>query len=34
MDFSKQENWNGLLFPTPGDLPDSGMEPESLCLLR
>ena len=25
-DFSKQEYWSGLPFPTPGDLPDPGME--------
>ena len=28
MGFLKQEYWNGLLFPPPGDLPDSGIEPE------
>ena len=28
--FSKQEYWNGLPFPTPGDLPDPGIEPVSL----
>ena len=22
MEFSRQEHWSGLLFPTPGDLPD------------
>ena len=32
MEFSRQEYWSGLLFPTPGDLPDSGMEPASLTL--
>ena len=26
MDFSRQEYWSELLFPTPGDLPDSGIE--------
>ena len=26
MEFSRQEYWSGLLFPSPGDLPDSGME--------
>ena len=26
MGFSKQEYWGGLPFPTPGDLPDRGME--------
>ena len=27
MEFSRQEYWNGLPFPPPGDLPDSGIEP-------
>ena len=27
MEFSKQEYWSGLPFPTPGDLPDQGIEP-------
>ena len=27
--FSRQEYWSGLPFPTPGDLPDSVIEPES-----
>ena len=26
---SRQEYWSGLPFPSPGDLPDSGMEPGS-----
>ena len=26
---SRQEYWSGLLFPSPGDLPDPGMEPMS-----
>ena len=30
MEFSKQEYWNGLPFPTPGDLPDLGIQPASL----
>ena len=30
MGFSRQECWSGLPFPTPGDLPDSGIEPTSL----
>ena len=30
MGFSKQEYWNGLLCPPPGDLPDSGIESTSL----
>ena len=28
MGFSRQEYWNGLPFPSPGDLPDPGIEPE------
>ena len=27
MEFSRQEYWSGLPFPSPGDLPDSGIEP-------
>ena len=27
--FSKQEYWSGLPFPSPGDLPDPGIEPGS-----
>ena len=27
--FSKQEYWSGLPFPSPGDLPDPGIEPKS-----
>ena len=30
MEFSRQEYWRGLLFPTPGDLPDPGIKPVSL----
>ena len=30
MGFSRQEYWSGLPFPSPGDLPDPGMEPMSL----
>ena len=29
MGFPKQEYWNGLPFPTPGDLPHGGVEPRS-----
>ena len=29
VEFSRQEYWRGLPFPTPGDLPDSGIEPMS-----
>ena len=32
MGFSKQEYWSGLLFPSPGDLPDPGIEPRSPAL--
>ena len=31
MGFSRQEYWSGLLVPTPGDLPDLGIEPTSLA---
>ena len=30
--FSRQEYWRGLPFPSPGDLPDSGIEPGSPAL--
>ena len=30
LDFSRQEYWSGLPFPTPGDLPDPGIEHSSL----
>ena len=30
MGFSRQEDWNRLTFPSPGDLPDPGIEPTSL----
>ena len=29
MEFSRQEYWNGLLFPFPGDLPNPGIKPVS-----
>ena len=32
MEFSRQEYWSGLPFPSPGDLPDPGMEPRSPTL--
>ena len=32
MGFSRQEYWSGLLFPSPGDLPDPGIEPRSPTL--
>ena len=31
MGLSRQESWSGLPFPSPGDLPDSGIEPRSLA---
>ena len=30
-EFFRQEHCSGLPFPTPGDLPDSGIEPMSLA---
>ena len=30
MGFPRQEYWSGLPFPTPGDLPDPGIETASL----
>ena len=30
MEFSWQEYWSGVPFPTPGDLPNPGIEPTSL----
>ena len=32
MRFSRQECWSGLPFPSPGDLPDPGIEPGSPAL--
>ena len=32
MGFSRQEYWNGLPFPSPGDLPDPGIEPRCPAL--
>ena len=32
MGFSRQEHWSGLPFPSPGDLPDLGIEPGSPAL--
>ena len=32
MGFSRQEHWSGLPFPSPGDLPDPGIEPRSPVL--
>ena len=31
MESSSQEYWNGLPIPTPGDLPNSGVQPTSLA---
>ena len=31
MEFSRQAYWSGLPFPSPGDLPDPGIEPWSLA---
>ena len=32
MGFSRQEYWSGLSFPSPGELPDPGIEPRSPAL--
>ena len=32
MGFFRQEKWNGLPFPSPGDLPNLGIESRSLAL--
>ena len=32
MGFSRQEYWSGLPFPSPGDVPDPGIEPGSPTL--
>ena len=32
MGFSRQEHWSGLPFPSPGDLPDPGIEHGSPAL--
>ena len=32
MEFFRQEYWSGLLFPSPGDLPNPGIEPGSPSL--
>ena len=32
MEFSRQEYWGGLPFPSPGDPPNPGMEPRSSAL--
>ena len=32
MGLSRREHWSGLSFPSPGDLPDPGIEPGSPAL--
>ena len=32
--FSRQEHWSGLPCPPQANLPDPGIKPTSLCLLR
>ena len=32
MEFSRQQYWSGLPFPSPGDLPNPGIEPRSPSL--
>ena len=32
MGFSRQEHWSGLPFPSPGNLPDPEIKPESPAL--
>ena len=32
MEFSRQEYWSGLPFPSPGDLPHPGIKPQSPAL--
>ena len=32
MEFSRQEHWSGLPFPSSGDLPNPGIEPGSPAL--
>ena len=32
MGFSREEYWSGLPFPSPGDLPNPGIEPRSPTL--
>ena len=33
MEFSRQESWSGLPFPSSGDLPDPGIKPVSPALV-
>jgi len=32
VEFSRPEYWSGYPFPSPGDLPNPGIEPRSLAL--
>ena len=32
MEFSRQEYWSGLPFPSPGNLPDPGIKPSYFAL--
>jgi len=32
MELSRQESWSGLLFPSPGDLPDPGIKLRSSAM--
>ena len=34
MEFSRQEYWSGLPFPSPGDLPEPGIKPRSPTLQK
>ena len=34
MKFPKQEYWSGLPFPSPGNLPDRGIEPRSFAFQK
>ena len=31
IELSRQEHWSGFPFPTPGDIPDPGIQPESMA---
>ena len=33
MEFSRQEYWSGLPFPSSGDLPNPGIEPGCMCVI-
>ena len=32
VEFSRQEQWSGEPFPSPGDLPDAGIKPGVSCI--